>query len=83
MLVRIYYFKAGQPVGKTNPVRMLGTNASWTELGSTEYNNKVRNLTAGGHCIFTSVELGQRTIDEVIDSLQGMTLPSPGLYEGV
>lgn len=71
-----------------NPVRMLGTNCSWTEIGSKEYHTKLKNLCAArnakgelAYCVFTSecFDGTERTIDDVIRSLLGGTWPA-GLY---
>ena len=69
-----------------NPVRMLGTNASWTEIGSKDYDTKIRNLLAMrdssgvAYCVFTSEWFGERSVDEVIQSLLGAAYPA-GFYE--
>ena len=96
-LCRIYYFKANEPVSThegPNKVRMLGTNASWTEIDSREYHVKLKNLCAArnargelAYAVLTSEcfegdynpDGTERTIDDVVRSLLGATYP-PGLY---
>jgi hypothetical protein len=93
MLVRNYYFKADQPVsggyGTTpNPVRMLGTNASWTDTEAPHPTSPekllIANLVAGGHCVFTRPpdrdQDPEWNIDNVIWSLIGARFPA-GTYE--
>lgn len=92
-LCRIYYFKAGQSVtvgyGSANPVRTLGGNGGWTEVGTRDYEVKLSNLTAArnaagelSYCVFTSECLTEdRDINDVIKSLLGASYPA-GLYDG-